>query len=52
MKEKSNYAFKRTAEQALRSKQTVVPQPLNAALDVKAVEPDRDSNTDGCGKGF
>jgi hypothetical protein len=29
----SNYAFKRTAEQALRSKQTVAPQPLNAALE-------------------
>lgn len=31
---RSNYAFKRTAEQALRSKQTIAPQPLNAALDV------------------
>lgn len=30
----SNYAFKRIAEQALRSSQTVVPQPLNAALGV------------------
>jgi len=30
--EKSNYAFKRTADQALRSKQTIAPLPLNAAL--------------------
>lgn len=31
----SNYAFKRTAEQAIRSIQTVVPQSLNAALGFK-----------------
>ncbi len=30
----SNYAFKRIAEQALRPNRTIVPQPLNAALDV------------------
>ena len=33
MGEKSNYAFKRTAEQALGSNQVFAPQPLNAALD-------------------
>jgi len=31
----SNYAFKPIAEQALRSKQPIVPQRLNAALGVK-----------------
>jgi hypothetical protein len=30
----SNYAFKPIAEQALRSHQTIVPQRLNAALEV------------------
>lgn len=29
-----NYAFERTAEQALRPKQTIAPQPLNVALGV------------------
>ena len=29
----SNYAFKRIADESLRSNQTIVPQPLNAALD-------------------
>ena len=33
---RSNYAFKRTADQALRSNQTVVPQRLNAALDLSS----------------
>ena len=32
-KRKSNYAFKRTADLALRSNQPFAPQPLNAALD-------------------
>gem|GEM_PF-725039 len=32
--EKSNYAFKRTAELALGSNQPFAPQPLNAALGV------------------
>ncbi len=32
---RSNYAFKPIAELALRPKQTVVPQRLNAALDVQ-----------------
>ena len=32
-----NYAFKPIAEQALRSDQTVVPQRLNAALELKGV---------------
>ena len=31
---KSNYAFKRTADLALRSTQPFAPQPLNAALDL------------------
>ena len=31
-----NYAFKPIAEQALRPNQTVVPQRLNAALDVRS----------------
>ena len=35
--EKSNYAFKPIAEQALRLNQTVVPQRLNAALDLFGV---------------
>jgi hypothetical protein len=30
----SNYAFKPIAEQARRSKQNIVPQRLNAALDL------------------
>ena len=34
--ETSNYAFKPIAEQALRSNQTIVPQRLNAALDVRS----------------
>ena len=33
---RSNYAFNPIAEQALRSNQTIVPQRLNAALDVGA----------------
>jgi len=32
--QKSNYAFKPIAEQALGSIQTIVPQRLNAALEV------------------
>ena len=32
----SNYAFKPIAEEALRSNQTIVPQRLNAALDVRS----------------
>ena len=32
--QKPNYAFKPIAEQALRPNQTVVPQRLNAALDL------------------
>jgi hypothetical protein len=33
--ERSNYAFKRTAELDLCSKQTIAPQPLNAALGLR-----------------
>ena len=33
---KSNYAFKPIAELAFRSNQSVVPQRLNAALDVRS----------------
>jgi hypothetical protein len=32
--QQSNYAFKPIAEQALRPNQTIVPQRLNAALDL------------------
>ena len=32
----SNYAFKPIAEQALRSNENVVPQRLNAALDIRS----------------
>ncbi len=39
----SNYAFKPIAEQALRSNQTVVPQRLNAALDVRSSGRSRES---------
>jgi len=39
---KSNYAFKPIAEQALRSKQSVVPQRLNAALDLRVKLPEID----------
>ena len=35
MKQKSNYAFKRTAELALGSNQVFAQQPLNAALGVQ-----------------
>ena len=34
--ERSNYAFKPIAGQPLRPNQTIVPQRLNAALDVGA----------------
>ncbi len=39
----SNYAFKPIAEQALRSNQTIVPQRLNAALDVRSSGRSRES---------
>jgi len=32
--QKPNYAFNPIAEQALRSSQTIVPQRVNAALDL------------------
>jgi len=43
MAQTPNYAFKPIAEQALRSNQTIVPQRLNAALDVRSSGRSRES---------